>query len=209
MDADDTPRAKEYPLPKGRLSKTPSWIMLGFVLGALFVLALPPLRKKAAPPPETLRLEITQPRPPPAPKPLSEIEAVFAVWGKHATWSDDLTEVALWNSQERAFTHFYEVRRIDDVCYFRTIPALTRRLVTHGKPLPESPLQFTETEEQYREWLEHGRVERRVEQPARPPSAPAIPPVRAPAPAVTSAKNLPPIDLAQPTFPAEPASPKP
>ena len=34
--------------------------------------------------------------------------------------------------------------------------------------LPESPLRFTETEEQYRDWVEHGRTERPVERDLRP-----------------------------------------
>ena len=97
-----------------------------------------------------------------------QIEAVFAEWQRHAVWSDDTTEVALWNIREKAFTDFYEVRRLGDALYFRTIPKLTRRVLTHGKPLPESPLQFTETEEQYQEWREHGRSERPASQDLRP-----------------------------------------
>jgi hypothetical protein len=91
---------------------------------------------------------------------LTTIEAVFAAWGGNAVWSDDVTEVALWNIEDKAFTNFYEVRRYGDTYYFRTIPRLTRRIIARGKPLPDSPLQFTETEEQYREWLKYGRVER-------------------------------------------------
>lgn len=174
MDDDDLPRRKEYPLSTAKLSKTPSWIMLGFVLGALFVLALPPLRKKA-PTPETVRVEFVRPPAPRESRPLSDIEGVFAVWGEHSTWFNNTTEVALWNSKERAFTDFYEVRRFGDDLYFRSISSLTRRVVTHGKPLPESPLQFTETEEQYREWVEHGRVERPLDPAIRPRAVPSEP----------------------------------
>jgi hypothetical protein len=166
MAPDDPPRRKEYPLSPAKLSKTPSWIMLGFILGAAFVAALPKKPVPAAPPPErpTLRAipVAAGPRPPPR---LTTIEAVFELWGRFAVWSDDTTEVALWNAADKAFTEFYEVRRSGTTYYFRTIPALTRRILTHGIPVSAAPLQFTETEQQYREWFEYGRTE-------RPPVAP-------------------------------------
>ena len=37
MDEDTPKPEKRYPLPASKLSKTPSWIMLGFLLGAIFV----------------------------------------------------------------------------------------------------------------------------------------------------------------------------
>lgn len=161
---DDTPEpGKPHPPSIAQLSKTPSWIMLGFLLGAAFVAALPPLRERPAeaapgpetPPPTQMVLRVT-----PA---LTTVEAVFAEWGRHAVWSDNVTEVAMWNSQERAFSDFYEVRRIDGGLYFRSIPKLTRRIIARGKPMPDSPLRFTETEEQYQEWRQHGRSERPAE----------------------------------------------
>ena len=172
MDDDDKPARKDYPLSAAKLSKTPSWIMLGFVLGALFAFTLPPWRKAPEAPRAAQRVEFTKPRTPAEPKPLTVIEDVFAVWGEHAIWFNDTTEVALWNTRDKAFADFYEVRRIGDALYFRTIPGLTRRIVTHGKPLTESPLQFTETQEQYREWLEHGRNERPLDRSTLPPATP-------------------------------------
>lgn len=164
MEDEDPKPEKPYPLSTAKMSKTPSWIMLGFLLGAAFVAALPPLRKKPAPPAEPTRTaEPARPTEPREPAQLTTIEAVFAEWGRHAVWSDDTTEVALWNSQDRAFTDFYEVRRYGGVFYFRTLSRLTRRIITRGKPLPDSPLQFTETEEQYREWVNYGRTERPAE----------------------------------------------
>ena len=158
MDDDDAPRRKkEYPLSTAKLSKTPSWIMLGFVLGALFVIALPPLGKKSTPPAGPPRKVEFVNRAPREPQPLMMIEAVFAEWGHHAVWSEGTTEVALWNIEQKAFTDFYEVRRFGGTFYFRTITGLTRRILTHGVPRAKSPLQFTETEEQYREWLEHAK----------------------------------------------------
>jgi hypothetical protein len=159
MDEDSEPLEREAP-PK--MSMTPSWVMLGFVLGALFVLALPTSRKPAPPSLAPVVGETPAPKPKPAPPQLSTIEAVFSSWGDQAVWSNDTTEVALWNTDRNDFSEFYEVRRVGEATYFRSIPRLTRRVINHGKPPPvECPLQFTETEEQYREWVEHGRTERR------------------------------------------------
>lgn len=178
---EDTPAPKTYPLSPAKMSKTPSWVMLGFVLGALFVVALPPSGRKVAAnaPAEPVRpVEfVATPAIRPA-QPISTLEAVFAEWGRHAVWSDDLTEVALWSSADRDFTDCYEVRRIGGTNYFRSIPGLTRRVINHGPPLPESPLRFTETEEQYRDWVEHGRTERPVERDLRPPAANVTTPAR-------------------------------
>lgn len=165
MDAD--PSTEPRPKPSvASLSKTPSWIMLGFLLGAIFVLSLwtpwkKPTRLPAlagSAPPVPAAFEPAKPRPPPQ---LTTIEAVFAEWGNHAVWSGDTTEVAQWSIRDRDFTEFYEVRRLGDALYFRSLTRLTRRIISRGKPMPECPLQFTETEEQYREWLEHGRKERK------------------------------------------------
>ena len=152
---DAEPPQKTYPLSPAKMSKIPSWITLGFVLGALSAWSL--LREKPAPP------ALVLPKPPP-PRvvqivALAKIEAVFADWGAHATWADDLTEVALWSDETKSFNELYEVKREGVALRFRTVPKLTRRIIRHGRPLPDSPLQFTETEGQYREWLDHGRTE--------------------------------------------------
>jgi hypothetical protein len=169
MDDDEAKTEQRYPLSTAKMSKTPSWIMLGFLLGAGFVIALPPLRKKTVVEPPAFKMAdtplATAPTKPPE---LTTIEDVFAVWGKHAQWTDGVTEVALANEQDGAFTRFYEVRRTGSIDYFRTIPRLTRRVITRGKPMPECPLQFTETEEEYQEWRQHGRVERGPERNLRP-----------------------------------------
>jgi hypothetical protein len=172
MEGSENPRRRDYPLTPAKMSKTPSWIMLGFVLGALFVAALPPLHRNPDKSPAmrpTRVPEYTTPPPPRQPQPLTTIEDVFAVWGEHAVWSDDTTEVAFWNKEYQDFTDCFEVRRVENKNYFRSIPRLTRRIVTHGKPLPNSPFRFTETEEQYREWLEHGRTELPVERESLTP----------------------------------------
>lgn len=130
---------EERPVSPARLSKTPSWITLGFVLGALFVLALPSRDEKpaAAPPPE--------PEPPPVrlERPaLAEIEAVFADWGESAIWQNEVTEVALWDTARRSYSLFYEVVRHNGAYYFRSIPRLTRPILTDGVPT-NTPLQYT------------------------------------------------------------------
>jgi hypothetical protein len=176
MDDESEQPESNYPLAgsTARMSKTPSWVMLGFGLGALFVYAM--MRHGEPRSPSTVSVRFVD-----APKTvgpreaasLTTIEAVFAVWGEHATWSGDTTEVALWNKQERKFSDCYEVRRIAGNCFFRSIPELTRRIIRHGRELPDSPLQFTETEEQYREWLDHDRKERPIEREVLPPQRPA------------------------------------
>lgn len=133
----DEPESERLPSP-ARLSKTPSWITLGFVLGALFVFALPREEHKPEPvrPPPPVKLE----RPT-----LTEIEAVFADWGEGAVWENDLTEVALWDRDRKSYSLFYEVLRSGDNYYFRSIPNLNRPLLTEGVR-PNSPLLFTEPE---------------------------------------------------------------
>ncbi|MBI5768653.1 MAG: hypothetical protein HZA93_12715 [Verrucomicrobia bacterium] len=185
---DDANQDNERPISPAKLSRTPSWVMLGFILGAVFVWLLPREPEPAAAPPAlTARPPSAEPAAPTerriALTMLTTIEAVFETWGEHAVWDGAVTEVALWSGATKTFSEFYEVRRSGGVNYFRSIPRLTRRIITHGKPPPtECPLQFTETEEQYREWREHGRTERRLEV-AAPDSPPAAvrPPVAVPA----------------------------
>ena len=205
MEDDQEKPERNYPLARStaKMSKTPSWVMLGFGLGALFVYALMRRDESTAPSTVSVRIvEAPKPAAPRSPPLLTEIEAVFDVWSEHAIWFGDTTEVAYWNRQERRFSDFYEVRRIAGTHYFRSIPELTRRIIRHGKERPDSPLQFTETEEQYREWLEHGRRERPAERelaPARrsvpaqpPPAAVSTPPLSVESPVVTPPPILPP-----------------
>jgi hypothetical protein len=146
MDDEDPPApARTKP------SQVPSWISLGFALGALFVMALP--RHAEAPPPAP------EPAPaPPAPAPMTTVEAVFETWGKYAVWDDDRTQVALWDVQSKAYSDCYEVLRVGDKYYFRSIPSLTRPVLTHGV-VPESPMEFTESEPQRAAWLNDVRQE--------------------------------------------------
>jgi hypothetical protein len=134
-------------------SKTPSWVMLGFVIGVLSVLAFNEGKKQ---------IEKSKPQAVEA-KPIVEktivmaprmtvIEAVFDQWSDNAVWDKNKTEVALWNSELRSFSDCFEVIRTPDGYYFKSIPHLTRPLLTHGVKAG-SPLQFTETEDQRASWL--------------------------------------------------------
>jgi hypothetical protein len=202
---DDSPQ-KQYPLSASKMSKTPSWIMLGFVLGALFVIALRPPPPKPVPGPAPVAVEPAKPSAPRDPPQLSRIEIVFEKYGEGAVWSDNTTEVAMWDPTEERYADFYEVRRIDGKLYFRSIPQLTRRIIARGKTTSDALLQFTETEEQFREWEQFGRTERPIERmwqkPARSPSI-SVPPPTAPS------METPKLDLAPPSInPALPAPQK-
>jgi hypothetical protein len=169
--SDDEPEEKIYPLTAAKLSKAPSWAMLGFLMGAATVWLW--VRDQSAVPAAVVAAPGVATTPAPAASPgvrrvaltrLTTIEAVWEDWGKHAVWDNDLAEVALVNTTTNEFSDFYEVKRVgrgDYTYYFRSIPALTRREIKHGTPLPTSPLRFTETEAQYQEWKTHGRAERR------------------------------------------------
>jgi hypothetical protein len=193
---DDEPERKRSPSASS-LSKTPSWIMLGFVTGAAFVWLLPRAEKPVAPLPAI----VARPAEPAAGettltaiRTLTTIEAVFEEWGRYAVWDGDTTEVAL-DPGTGQFSDFYEVKRVGEAFYFRSIPRLTHRELRHGKTLPGSPLRFTETEAQYQEWLRDGRTE-------HPPTPELNPlprkPVEPPATEGRAAKPvLPPLDQTQ------------
>jgi hypothetical protein len=137
--------------PPGRPSQIPSWVTLGFVLGALFVLALP----KSAPvaPMPVVQEEAPRPNAPAEPPRVTTIEAVFAAWDRYAVWSNESTEVALWDPATKSFSECYEVLRNGNDYYFRSIPSLTRPVLTHGV-VDNSPLVFTETSRQRSDWLD-------------------------------------------------------
>ncbi|HVU32548.1 MAG TPA: hypothetical protein VHE61_03885 [Opitutaceae bacterium] len=154
---DDAPSPPRRP-SISQLSRTPSWVMLGFILGALFVWKLPRPQPVVRP-----IMMAPAPAPPRTPEPpqLTTVEAVFEQWSKYAVWDDGQTQIAVWNPGMGDFTDLYDVRRIDGNYYFRSIPRLTHPILRHGKlPPAECPVRFTETEEQYLEWRNTGRFER-------------------------------------------------
>lgn len=163
----------ESPPPsRAELSKTPSWVMVGFVLGVLAVLGFqrerrpqavepaveaPSASVEAAPVPAAKSDDVPRSVTSLADRPsLAVIEAVFEQWGGYALWENDVTEVALWNSVTGDFSDFFEVMRSPSGFYFRSIPKLTRPW-TDARPPRESPLRFTEPHEQRRARLE-GRL---------------------------------------------------
>lgn len=167
---DEIPSAPQRPPSAARLSRTPSWVMLGFLLGAGFVwlllrpspdLSPVPAAPAKAPAGQGAVPKVVQqaapvaPAAPAKPKPrqLSTVEAVFEDYGKNAIWERDRTEVALWNSDKGAYADFYEVYRDDGVYFFRSIPALTRPLMTVPDQV-DVPLVFTETAALRRERIE-------------------------------------------------------
>lgn len=177
-DLPDDPYARK---PLGKLSSTPSWVMFGFVLGALFVWLLPsreggkPLTQPQAAPSAVQPSpssdvasapQVAKPQAKPAPARrarLSDVEAIFAAYGEYAVWDGNRTEIAVWNAEKKSYADFYEVLRVDDVLYFRSIPQLTRPLLTHGTR-SDLPLLYTESQEMRERWLET----RRQLVPARP-----------------------------------------
>lgn len=134
------------------LSKTPSWIMLGFVIGCIVALTVkrqveggektdrpskPPVEQVASPPPE--------PAPTSSRISLSDMEAIFDQWKGNAIWTHDITEVAFWDATTQQYSGFVEVLRNGDDYFFRTISRLTRPMVEEGIP-SNMPIRFTETE---------------------------------------------------------------
>ena len=149
------------PIPE-RPSLIPSWVMLGFVIGALFVWLLPrqdspntgsakdsPSKQASAG--KLASTSVSQKKAPP--RRLTDVEAVFAAYGSYAVWDQNRTEIALWNAEKEAYSEFYEVLRDGEILYFRSIPKLTRPLLAHGTKT-DLPLLYTETEEMRQRWIE-------------------------------------------------------
>jgi hypothetical protein len=138
-------------IPHPKLSKTPSWIMVGFIAGAFFAYGVrQEVEKhdvtKSAPvaPPAAVQAEL--PRSGAALKDhasLTAIENIFTQYEGQAVWHNDLSEVALWSAETGKYSEFFEVMRSGDYYYFRTIPHLTRAVIRQNAD-PNSPLRFTE-----------------------------------------------------------------
>lgn len=140
---DDLPRREP-------LSKTPSWVMVGFVLGGLSAYTLErhfekpdtPPAPRAQTTPTQPAVTVSPPKPAPPVAALGRIEDMFDAHRHHAVWIDDTTEVAIYNPEKGGFTDLIEVRREGDLYYFRSIPRLTRPLVDRGMG-PEALILFT------------------------------------------------------------------
>jgi hypothetical protein len=114
--------------------------MLGFLLGALFVWALPrPREPRAAParvvPVVSAPAVATHPR-------FTDLEAVFEEWSRYAVWADDITYVCLWDSTEtRTFRDCFQVLRRGDELFFRSVTRPRNLRARDGVP-KESPMEF-------------------------------------------------------------------
>lgn len=142
-----TEETKTTPRPS-ELSKVPSWLLLGFVVGALFVGLL---RRNYLVKTSALSEAETSPAVPLAlPSPavrsgepsLSAVEAIWAVWGEKAVWVDDVTQISIWNTETLSFADHFEVTRRGDSAFFRSIPRLSRPVVDRGLGAA-APIQFT------------------------------------------------------------------
>lgn len=153
MPADDVP-------PKEKLSKTPSWVMVGFAAGVLVVLAVQnelDRRQRESEPPKVRK---TQPEKVPASNimtlkdrpSLMAVEAVFEQEADQAVWENDLTEIAVWNEATARYSDCFEVARYLGSYYFRSISRLTRPLI--DEPVgPNTLIVFTEPESRRKERL--------------------------------------------------------
>jgi hypothetical protein len=146
-DEDDLP-----PIPREKLSKTPSWIMVGFVVGCVFAYVADREIDKRRPKPAAEPVPVTRAveSPPtaqlaPTRLSLSEVDAIFRQFSAGAVWENDITEVAVWNPVTKKFSDLVEVMRSGEYFYFRPITRLTRPLIS-VEPEPGVLLLFTETE---------------------------------------------------------------
>ncbi len=140
------------PVPREKLSKTPSWIMVGFVLGCVFAYAADrELEKRRAPAPAPAEKTVAAA---PVPPPLqtsamrlsqNEVDAIFRQFAEGAVWENDITEVAVWNPEVKKFSDLVEVMRSGGYFYYRPILQLTRPLISVD-PAPGVLLLFTEPE---------------------------------------------------------------
>lgn len=136
------------------LSKTPSWVMLGFVIGCIVMWAAKEQRSPVAPAAAASAAAFkAAPSPEVAPPPkeekvypsLSDMEAIFDAWHAAAVWKNDITEVAYWDRTTNKYSLYVEILKNGDDYYFRTIPKLTRLLIEEGVP-HDAPIKFTEPE---------------------------------------------------------------
>jgi len=136
------------------LSKTPSWIMLGVLIGGVIGYTAKTHwdNRSRADAEAAAAAERARPTPTPTPLPpppskasLTDLEAVFQRWQGRAIWRNDVTEVAFWDPATNQFSEYVEVLRNGDDYYFRSIPHLTRPFSEEPAP-KDAPLRFTDPE---------------------------------------------------------------
>jgi hypothetical protein len=137
----------------GKDSRIPVWMTVGFGLGigfaAIFLRSSEPVRPPTSAPrsPEGPGLPLrAAPNLPADATTLGEVEFQFRTWGGYALWQNNLTQFALWNAQTDRHSDFYEVRRVNRIYYFRTLPRENWPLLDHGE-MARCPLWFAEPQE--------------------------------------------------------------
>ncbi len=146
IDEDDLP-----PTPKEKLSKAPSWIMVGFVIGCLsaYVVERELAKRREEVPPHTPAAAPAPAVPAELPAALrlsqNEVDAIFTQNEGDAVWENDITEIVVFNSRTGKFSDFVEVMRSGPYYYYRPIARNTRPLITAEAP-GGTLILFTETE---------------------------------------------------------------
>lgn len=176
MSDDENADDGEVKSSREKASKIPSWIMVGFVLGALSFYTVGDYfgsREKTPAPAPAASASAAQPapssEPAPAPQPpdtstkasplidnsrqmtLFAIDAIFRQWEVNAMWEYGTTQVVFWNPEDKQYSTAVEVFRLgsDDTgyeYYYRRISRLTRTPIRDDSR-PDAPIIFTESEE--------------------------------------------------------------
>lgn len=133
-------------------SQTPSWVMAGFLAGVVTMWFFQ--NKHTPEPEEPAPAMAAEPASEPAPEPAGEgaysaqvVAALFDTYRDWVWWTDDRTEIAVWNNDTLSFSDHYEVIRTLEADYFRPIDRFSR-LPLPGYGPENSPILFTETAEQ-------------------------------------------------------------
>lgn len=145
---------EEEKVDRKSLSQVPSWLMVGFLAGVvtMWLFRSPAPEPSPAPQPaEPLSAIAVDPQPEPetatGEASLAFVEAIFDTYRDWVFWTDDKTQVAVWNTDTMSFSDRFEVIRTLEGDYFRPISEFTR-LPLPGYGPPNSPILFTETTEQ-------------------------------------------------------------
>ena len=111
--------------PQAKPSQAPSWVILGFVLGALCVFAFPRTERPVptAPVPPAAEIEHATIRAQPISR-FQAVEAVFTEWATYASWDADTTEISVYDPDLKKYAECYEVLRHGDDLY---LPIRSRR----------------------------------------------------------------------------------
>ncbi len=131
--------------------------MVGFLVGVVTMWAFrgepePPLEPVDASPEAVAaeaaaEFESDDPAPESGRMSAETVAALFSAYRDWVWWTDDKTQIAVWNSETMGFTDHYEVIRTLEADYFRPIDRFTR-LPLPGYGPKNSPILFTETAEQ-------------------------------------------------------------